>query len=218
MEETNLSGNSVPLRLSDKEVFTQIWVSPRKVFKYINETGYNNYFYVLLVLSGISRAFDRASQKNMGDNMSIWGIIAISVLAGGLIGWLAFYIYAALLSWTGKWLNGRGDTDSLLKIICYGMIPSVTALVLLIPPIAVYGNEVYRTFGDITSAGWFLNSIVYGSMFLEFVFGVWTVVICIVGISEVQKLSIGKSILNAVLPVFVIFIPILIIVLLLRVF
>lgn len=218
MEETNLTSNSEPLRLTDKEVFTQIWTSPRKVCKYVNETGYEKHFYLLLILSGIARAFDRASQRNMGDHSSIWSIIGISILAGALLGWLTFYLYAALLSWTGKWLKGKGNTDSLLKIICYGMVPTIAALLLLIPQIAIYGNEIFKTDGDITSAGWALNIIVYGSMFLEFIFAIWTIVICVIGISEVQKLSIGKSILNAILPIFVIIIPILIIAFLIRVF
>lgn len=205
-------------RLTDKEVFTKIWSSPRQIFKFINDKNYDQYMIVLLLLSGISRSFDRASMNNMGDTMSIWAIVGICIIAGGLFGWLSYYIYAALMSWTGKWLNAKGDTDSILRMLSYAMLPSIIALIFLIPQIAIYGNEIFKADGDITSAGLLANIFFYGSILLEFVLGIITIVFCVIGTSEVQKLSIGKSILNLLLPAFVIMVPILAIVLLLQMF
>lgn len=204
--------------LTDKEVFTKIWSSPRQIFKFINDKNYDQYMILLLLLSGISRSFDRASMNNMGDTMSIWALVGICIVAGGLFGWLSYYIYAALMSWTGKWLNAKGDTDSILRMLSYAMLPSIIALIFLIPQIAIYGNEIFKADGDITSAGWLANIFVYGSILLEFVLGIITIVFCVIGTSEVQKLSIGKSILNLLLPAFVIIVPILAIVLLFKMF
>ena len=204
--------------LSDKEIFTKIWTSPRKVFRYLNERNDDKYVTILLLLSGISRAFDQATTKNFGDRMSIWAILGICIIAGGLFGWLAYYIYAALISWTGKWLKGEGNTNSILRIISYAMIPSIIALVFLIPQISIYGNEMFKSDGDIVSAGLISNILVYLSLFLEFVLGIWTIVLCVIGISEVQKFSVGKSILNMLMPGLIILVPILLIVLLFKAF
>jgi len=217
MEEI-LDNNNESINLTDKDLFIKIWTTPRQVFKYINDNHYEKYVTVLLVLSGISRSFDRASIKNMGDKMSIWAILGLCIILGGLLGWISYYIYAALVSWTGKWLKGQGDTSSILRIFSYAMIPSIIALLFLIPQIGIYGVEIFKEDGDITSASWISNILVYGSMFLEVVLGIWTLIFCVVGISEVQKLSIGKSILNLLLPILVILVPILIIVLLFNAF
>ena len=107
---------------------------------------------------------------------------------------------------------------SILRILSYAMIPSIIALIFLIPQIGIYGVEIFKEDGDVTSAGWISNIFVYGSMFLEVVLGIWTLIFCVVGISEVQKLSIGKSILNLLLPVLVFLVPILVIVLLFKAF
>ncbi len=214
--EDNLGNNNESLNLTDKDLFTKIWITPRQVFKYINDNHYDKYVTLLLILSGISRSFDRASLKNMGDKVSIWAILGLCIFVGGLLGWISYYIYAALVSWTGKWLKGQGDTSSILRIFSYAMIPSIIALLFLIPQIGIYGVEIFKEDGDISSAGWISNIFVYGSMFLEVVLGIWTLIFCVVGISEVQKLSIGKSILNLLLPVLVILGPILIIVILFK--
>jgi hypothetical protein len=200
--------------LTDMEIFTTIWTSPRLVFKYINDRRYDKFVIVLLLLSGISRAFDRASLRDMGDKMSLGEILVISIVAGGIFGWMTFYIYAALVSWTGKWLKGKGNTKAVLRMLAYAMLPSVLALVFMIPQIAIYGNEMFRSDGDITSAGLPSNILVYGSMVVEFALGILTIVFCVIGTSEVQKLPIGKSILNLLLPAILILTPFLIIALL----
>lgn len=197
--------------LTDKEIFSKIWTKPRLIFKFINDNDYDKFVKLLLVLAGISRAFDRASMKDMGDNMSIWGILSLSIILGGLLGWISYYIYAALLSLTGDWLDGKGDTTSILRILAYAMTPAIISLLLLIPQIGIYGNEIFKADGDITSAGLIPNILVYGSMILELILGIWTIVLCVIGVSEVQKLSIGKSILNLLLPILVFVVPIIII-------
>ncbi|MEN8123114.1 MAG: Yip1 family protein [Bacteroidota bacterium] len=206
------------IKLTDKEIFTQIWLSPRFVFKYINENHYDKYVFALLFLAGISRALDRASMKDMGDKMSLFVILGMSIVLGGLLGWISFYIYSALLNWTGKWLDAEGNTDAILRILAYAMLPSIVGLLFFIPPIAIYGNEMFKADGDIINAGLYSNIVVYGSIIIEAILSIWTIVLVVVGISEVQKLSIGKSILNILLPSFIILVPILLIVLIIQAF
>ena len=186
--------------LSDWEIFTKIWISPRKVFEHIIDRNYDKYVMTLLVLSGISRAFGQASKNNMGDELSIGAIIIICIFLGGFLGWVSYVLYAAFVNWTGKWLKGEGNVNTILRIMAYSMIPSIIALVFLIPQIIIYDSEIFTSDGDITSAGFVPNIIVYLSSFLEFVLGIWTIVLCVIGISVVQKFSIGKSILNLLLP------------------
>ncbi len=205
-----------PLSFTDKEIFTKMWLKPREVFKYIHEEKYDKYVTVLLLFAGISRAFDRAIMKDMGDKFSLFAILGICIIAGILIGWISYYIYSGMISWTGKWLNGKGDTTSILRIMAYAMTPSIIALVLLIPQIGIYGNELFKAEGDITSGGIISNIIFYSSIILELVLGICTLIFCIVGVSEVQKFGIGKSILNLLLPVFVIIVPVLVFVLILK--
>lgn len=196
------------LEMNDREIFTRIWTQPGRVFAFINANHYDKYLYVLLFFAGIARAFSRASMNNLGDKWSIEMIIAIAIVGGGLFGWISFYIYAALLSWTGKWLKGEGNTQSILRILAYAMIPSIVALLFLIPQIGYYGNEIFKSSGDISSAGVLPNILVYGSFFMEIVLGIWTILLSVIGISVVQNLSIAKSVLNLLLPVLLFAVPI----------
>ncbi|MBP1618888.1 MAG: hypothetical protein H6Q14_2715 [Bacteroidetes bacterium] len=206
--DENLQESKSELKISDKEIFTKIWTSPRLVFKYLNDNTYDKYVTILLVLGGITRAFDRASAKSLGDNMSLIAIFALCIVLGGLLGWIAYYIYAAILSWTGKWLNGQGNTKSLLRMIAHAMIPSIVALVLLIPQIVFLGNGAFQSNIDINGSGLVSIIIFYTTLLLEITLGIWTFVIFVIGISEVQKISIGKAILNLILSGLIILVPI----------
>lgn len=211
----DLDNNLIPeeenLKLTDRAIFTRIWTEPRLVFKYLNDNSYDKFIYALLFFGGISSAFGNASSKNMGDNFSLIGVIAICIIAGGIFGWISFYIYAAMLSWTGKWLDGKGDTDSLLRMIAFSKVPSTVALVLLVPQILLLGNGIFKSDFNVFGNGVLTTIIYFFTVFIEVALAIWTFVLFVIGLSEVQKLSIGKSILNLLLPVFVLIIPIMLI-------
>ena len=206
IEEETIASEEI--KLSDNEIFTKIWFKPRMVFKYINDSQYDKYVYVLLILAGIMKSFDRAVDKNMGDNLSLIFVISICILLGGLLGWISYYIYTALISWTGKWLDGKGDTKSLLRMTSYAMIPAILALVFIILQVGLFGIELFQSGFDVSSYGLVSIVIYFITLIFEIILGLWSLVIFVIGLSEIQKLSIGKSILNMLLPVFIIIIPI----------
>ncbi|MCT4586398.1 MAG: YIP1 family protein [Carboxylicivirga sp.] len=204
--------------LSDKELFIKIWISPREAFKYINDNKFDKFLIILLVLAGITRTFDRASLKSMGDNMSLIAVITSCIVFGALLGWITYYLYAAMLSWTGKWLNGQGNTKSILRMTAYSMIPSILSLVLLVPQVALFGNGIFQSEMDLYENNLLASIVFYFCLVLEIIFSIWTIVIFVIGISEVQKLSIGKSILNMILPGIILISFILLIVFVIRTF
>lgn len=193
--------------MTEKEIFSQIWRSPRSVFKHLNDTGHGKYVMGLLAAGGIGRAIDRAALRGLGDDMPLLAVLGIAVFAGGFFGWIGYYIYAALLSWTGKWLNSKGDTTSLVRMLAYALIPQIAALVLLILRIVLFGNGMFQSDIDFLGDSVPMNILFYGTGVVEIVLGIWTVVLLVIGISEVQKLTIAKAILNMLLPIFVVFLP-----------
>ena len=61
--------------MTGKGIFREIWLSPRSMFKYINDNEYDKYVRILLVLAGISQTLARASSRGMGDDMSLIGVL-----------------------------------------------------------------------------------------------------------------------------------------------
>ncbi len=210
--ENNTDDSPEEIHFTDWEIFNHIWTSPRSVFAYINNKHYDKYVVILLVLAGISRALDKGAENNMGDKFPLSVNLAICIIGGGLFGWISTYIYAALVSATGNWLKGEGDTQPILNVLSYAMIPSIAGMLFVIPQLIIYGNEVFKPDLDLDSDNGLSNVIVYLSFLAQATLGIWTLVLCVIGIAEVQKLTIGYAILNLLLPVFVIIIPMVILV------
>jgi hypothetical protein len=186
---------------TDKEIFTKIWTLPRPIFKYINHFRYEKHLTVLLILAGISSAFDRSERNNLGSYDSIGFTIIVSILVGALFGWISYYLYSSLIRLTGKWINGKADTDSILRTLAYASIPSIAGLVLIIPKLLLRGSDLYE------------NVLTYGFSITESILGIWTLVLSVIGMSEIQQFSNGKALLNLILAVLVVAIPIVLIIL-----
>ena len=211
MESNYEENEQEGIRLSGRDIFSKIWMSPRMVFKFVNDSNYNRLTTSMLILAGIVNALYSASFRNIGDHLSLPIVLIVCLLGGVIFGWIYFYLYAALLSWTGKWLKGAGNTRSLLRMMSLAFIPSLVLILLFIVRIALYGNEVFQSNIDIFAKGAPTIAAYAFFTFVETAIGVWTLGILIIGISEVQKLSIWKSILNMILPIIIVmaaFLPI----------
>ena len=145
----------------------------------------------LLIVAGISKAFDRASTTGMGDTLPLYGVITACVFSGLIFGWLTAYIYAALMSWTGRWISGEADTRSIMRVIAYASIPTIIAMIFLIPQVILYGDHVFRDEGDVVSDSMLQNVIYWGSVIMEVLLGIYSLVLHVIGISEVQEFGIG---------------------------
>lgn len=201
--------------LTNTQAIRNIWFAPREVFRYLRTSENNQYVIALLILAGISRAFDRAVMQDMGDRLELTEITLICILGGGIFGWMYIYLYGYLLRWTGKWIHATPvDIQTIVRMLSFASIPSIAALVLLIPQIAIYGHEVFKAEGDLLTGGILNNLIFYSSVIIETGLGIWTLILTVVGISETHEFGIGKAILNLLLPILVIVIPLVLVALL----
>lgn len=188
-------------RIQPKEIFYKLFASPTEAFKFINDYRFDKHVLLLLFVAGIARTFDRAIGKNMGDNFSLLGVIGFCIIVGGLFGWITYYIYAACISWTGRWFEGKADTQSILRILAYALYPCIFILILLVPQIAIYGNGIFQSDYGIENTGLINNLVYYGLLLGNVILGIRSFVLSVIGISVVQRFSMWKAFLNLLLPV-----------------
>jgi hypothetical protein len=197
------------ISIDEKDLLITIWTKPKLTLGYILKYCPNKYVNVLLILGGVTNAVNSNYQHFVGYTSFSAALFLIVIVLGGIFGWLFSYIYAALLSWTGEWLNGTANTYQFLTVIAWSAVPTISSLILMIPNILMMGDTEQS----------FLVSISYYLIAgLEIAVSTWSTVILIKGISLVQKFKIGKAILNACLPLIVILVPILMIIGLIYIF
>jgi len=186
--------------LTDGELFTKIWTKPRRVFRFVEQYKFDEYLIPLLIIAGIARGFDGAAARNLGEVYSMSKIILISVIGGALLGWISYLMLAALVSWTGKMLGGDRGTRSILRVLAYASIPTFFGLLCLVPQLLLFGVDAFKLNGELLNKG--TGPLLIGSGFalLQLVFTIWSLVLAVTGISEIQGFGTGKALLNLLLP------------------
>ena len=195
---------------TDKELFTKIWINPRPVFKYLTHIRHEKYITILLILGGIANAIDKATLRNSGDKSSLMTIFLGVIVGGALFGWVSYFLYSSLVRWTGKWLKGNASTEDILRVLAFATIPNIIGILFTIVEISFFGSSVFKSEFDLLQTDTIHIAIGYSLGFIGLVLGIWSLVLSVIGISEVQQFSITKSIINLLLPIFVILIPILV--------
>jgi hypothetical protein len=194
----NINEQAAPLHLTDSEIFTMIWTKPRMVFRYLQEFHYDKFTYLLLFLTSVANSIQRATEK-YADVESVFFILTMAIVVGGIFGVMFSYIYAAVTSQVGFWLGGKAKTQQLLRVFAYSSIPVVLTLPLLALQIVIFGDEMFRRDFEIDDYNTATTAVYFVSALIEVSLAIWSVCFAVIGISEVQKFSGARALGNIML-------------------
>ena len=206
-----IDGESKRKSIDYNNLLTKIWFNPKNTLEYILKNHYDKDVTIFFILGGIVRAIDRATGNNMGDDMSTIEVLTIAIISGALFGWITYYIYAWAISVTGRWLNGKSKPAHFRTIIAWALVPSICSLILLVPEVMIFGDDLFKS--EPINQSLFLDISLISFLVLKITLSTWSMVIVVKGISLIQNFGIWKSILNMILPGLAILITIIILVL-----
>ena len=187
-----------------------MWTKPRKTMRYILNDNPRKYIIPLAMIYGVLTALDKASLKSMGDTFSLWSILLIAIVGGSIGGICYVYLDALLLKWTGTWIGGKGTTEQIRAAITWGSIPYIVVSILWIPELILYGKELFTTATPMIDASLSLSILLIVLGVIEFVFSIWSVIVGLKCLGEVQGFSAWKALGNCILAGLVILVPLVI--------
>lgn len=165
-------------QLSDKEIFTRIWIDPVRIFRYINKKEYDKYIPLIIISEGFINLLEKELLRKIVAGTSLGVTMITYLFLGALFGWIAYYIKSKVLHWTGSWLGGKANLKQILRVVAYATIPAFVAQ--------------------------FLGCLMphsYPVLLVRIVFYLYGLTFIIFGLAEVQKFTIGKSILNIIITI-----------------
>jgi hypothetical protein len=203
IQETNTNSDN------EQNEYIKFLKNPLSSYKEILALKPEKNIYVLMFLGSAANAIGKASSQNMCDRGNLMFVLLTAIFAGGLFGIVSYYIYAALLRWTGKMLKGTADTNKMTTVLAWGSIPIILSLAFTFFEILLTGDAIFKSYPDLSGGGQLLVQII---SYINIGLLLWSISLMVVGISVAQNFSIGKSILNLFMPIIVIFIPLLLII------
>lgn len=180
-----------------------IWLHPRDtVSRLVTQHRFSTLLW-LAFLSGVAQALDQASLENIADQMPHhFGIIEVILgilFIGLLIGLIGLFAFSFALHISGKWFGGKASLRDLWVAVAWSSVPAVFALLLWVPEWYLFGVELFSENTPRLDASESLTLALFGFALLELTLILWSFVLLVATVSEVQALSVGKTLLNVLL-------------------
>ena len=169
-----------------------IWLRPRDTIAGVVRHNPRHHVLLLAMAAGIADLLHRLSGRLP---MTLLLAVGLGALAGALL----LYLKAWLLRRTGHWLGGRASAEHLRAAIAWSSLPNVVTLVLWVPALAVFGSELFATEMPCLLESPRLLVVFAGLAALHAIMGIWSFVLYLHCVGEVQGFSVWKALLNTAL-------------------
>jgi len=175
--------------------WTDIWVRPRQTIDWIID-NYSSLLttIILIFLGGVYFGIGQAELKNYGDKKEVSNILTSSILISGLGGLITYNMWIWSIDFCASWFGGKGNFRKTQIAFAWAMLPMAAGLILTLIGYVLFEGELFTSETPNINGSGFLTISIWTYGILEVVLGIWHVVLLIVTVSQVQRLTIIKSI------------------------
>jgi len=193
-------------KIMDINPWTRIWTNPRETVRKIVDFNPKFRFIALSFLHGLPMLLYMAQDMSLGDTIG-WGAILIgAIILATFIGMLSITIGSSLFLWTGKWIGGQGTYYPIRAATSWSNVPNIVIILSWLALILFFKNSLFlANFQNAEFAGSGL-ALYFVVLLIQAVMSIWSFVILVKGLAEVQKFSAWKGLLNVLIPFFLIMI------------
>jgi hypothetical protein len=168
-----------------------VWLKPRRVFRALAEVPIGRADYLLAAEQGMVSWLALCHAQSIGLHSGVAEIFAIAVLAGPVGGILGIVLMTALYGQIGRRAGGNATRAQIFHVLAYGGVPLVVLLgiwaisALVLGPIAFVKAPA--------SLDWFPSLVLNLRSVAHWALIGWSLLIQIMGLSEVQGLAVRRS-------------------------
>lgn len=178
-----------------------MWVAPRATIRSLTQEGISYGLWFIASIFALENYFFMVNSWSLGLRISFVYLILIGVLISPFIGKAWVEVLGRIFYYTGHWLKGSAPLIHLQIAITWSKIPSLGILCCWITILFMSPEGVFIQAGS-------GNPYILIFHFLNIVFALWSTVLLIQSIREVENFSLIRSIVNILLAWSILTIPI----------
>lgn len=179
-----------------------IWLHPRRTIRHLLNTDPRYAVLLLAIAGGISNSLDIAREMAVADTYPWPGVLGLVLLLGAVLGIAVLYFSAWVTRASGSWIGGRATCVELRTVQAWSNVPILWGLLLWLPMFVFLGQELFSEEILRVEANPALALLTLGFFAVSSILGIWSIVLWVAGVAEVQGFSIFKAIINLVLGFF----------------
>lgn len=181
-----------------------IWVKTTETIRSIVRYNPKHRFAILSFLYGLPMLLHSAQNLSLGETFTTYGIVTVALVLATFVGMLAITIASGLIYWTGKWIGGKGEYYPIRAAVSWSNVPNIVAIVIWAIMLYNFGDQIFM--GELDQEGLASGSstLVSGALFVQAIISIWSFIILVKGLGEVQGFSAWKGVLNVLIPFFLV--------------
>jgi Yip1 domain len=170
----------------------EVWLRPRRVFRALAEQPLSFTDYALASILGIGNLLALHRSQPGDVHTGVGGILLNSLIFGPLVGIASTFLFTSIYTRLGARAGGNSSRAAVFHVLAYGGIPVVAGLVVWGLAILLIGDAAYLAAPAKEVDGF--QSFILGLEVLAYVFFLlWSVVLQVMGFSELQGVATGKA-------------------------
>jgi hypothetical protein len=176
-----------------------IWTKPRQTISHIIGQNPNRSLWALATIYGFCSLINMAQSMILGTAMNLWGILLLTLILAPFWGYINFSVWSWVVYLVGKCLKGSGRFVDVRAAYAWSSVPLAVNIPLWLLMVALFGHQLFLELPD---SHLLPNSLVILLFFILIVrmgLSVWSLVIYLNGLAEVQQFTILRAIVNVVL-------------------
>lgn len=176
-----------------------IWTEPRATIASVVAQNPNRYLWWLASIYGFSSLLNTFQSILLGVNVSLLGIFLLAIVFAPLWGYVCFSVWSWVVSFTGKWLKGVGTFQQVRAAYAWSVVPLLANIPLWFVLAAVFGQQLFTNFSESTVVTNGQVSLLFAILIIRIGATVWSIVIYINALAQVQQFTILRAIGNVLL-------------------
>ena len=169
-----------------------VWLRPRRVFRELATRPIGIVDYLLAAAQGMGNFLALYRTEGAGAHSSVEEILANSCVYGAVAGVASTFLMAVIYRRLGTRAGGKSTLQQVVHVLAYGSIPMVASLAIWVLTALLAGEATFVETPRADLEG-FLVLLLHLQFIAYVLLLVWSVVLQVMGFSEIQGLAVRKA-------------------------
>lgn len=185
--------------MTDHNPWITIWTEPRETIRRIIAENPKRSLWVLAAIYGFSSLLNSFQSGSLGVSMGMAPLFLLALILAPFWGYLIFAFWSFVVVWTGKIFKGQGNFQTVRAAYAWSCVPLSVTAVLWVLLILFFGHPLFTNFPQEHLLTGGQTALLFCILIAKVAMVIWTLVIYLNALSEVQRFSILRAIGNVII-------------------
>lgn len=183
-----------------------IWTKPRATISKIVAENPNCGLWWLASIYGVCALLNLFQSMALGREFGVGIILILAVVLAPFYGYVSFAIWSWFVFWTGKWFKGKGTFKTVRASYAWSCVPIVVNIPLWGLMAILFGHQLFANTAEASMPPMGLMYAVFAILVVKVIMAIWSLVIFLNTLAEVQGYSMTRSIFNVIVAALILFV------------